>query len=131
VKQLDEVGGELRVKAMPLMKALHNAAKEVDALVQNSPGEERSNQLNAIIEQQEQEQEQQLLKLIAMAEELAKQNEILNQHAVNKKDGEKDVEALPHFITALLAMKKHLVQGDTSEEEFEDFDALSMDDDSL
>lgn len=127
VKQLDEVGGELRVKAMPLMKALHNAAREVEAMSENENG--HVGKVNAILEQQEQEQQQQLLKLIAMAEELMKQNEELNQYAVNEDGGEKNVEAPPHFLTALLSMKKHLTQED--DEEFEEFDALSMDDSSL
>ena len=129
VKQLDEVGGELRVKAMPLMKALHTAAREVDAIANANSGQEEKDQVNSILEQQEREQQEELLKLIAMAEDLVKQNEELNQYAAMQDGGEKNVEAPPHFLTTLLAMKKHLTQGD--DEEFDEFDALSMDDPSL
>ena len=118
VKQLDEVGGDLRVKAMPLMKALHTAAREVDAITQANSGKEEKDQVNSILEQQEREQQEELLKLIAMAEDLVKQNEELNQYTVAKHGGEKNVEAPPHFITTLLAMKKHLSQGD--DDEFDD-----------
>ena len=129
VKQLDEVGGDLRVKAMPLMKALHTAAREVDAIADANSGKDEKDQVNSILEQQEREQQEELLKLIAMAEDLVKQNEELNQYTVAKHGGEKNVEAPPHFITTLLAMKKHLSQGD--DDEFDEFDALSMDDPSI
>ena len=56
--------------------------------------------MNSILEQQEQEQQEELLKLIAMAEDLVKQNEELNQYAVMQDGGEKNVEAPPFSIHA-------------------------------
>ena len=110
VRQLDEVGAQ--GEALPLMKALQNAGKEVEVMITDAESESGSSKVNEDVERvldiQEKHQDRQVLKLVAVAEKLVAEHEALNeQFRLLGAHGE--VEPVPEAALKLIDLKTQIL----------------------
>jgi len=120
IRMLDEIGGELRVSALPLMKALQNAGNELNVMLEEGGDTVRmSSDVEKILSAQEERQRKQALTLVQRAEELVAKNEHLNRLALGI-GAHGDVESTPDAIVRLIRLKEELLNdnedGDFAEE---------------